>query len=579
MRVSNIAVLAALTACQSTTSHEPRPTPNVAVVVPWSDGTRFTASVNGDLPDVPVWRAVSVWWQEALGQTERFSLASQSVLNPPDLQRCELTVDPELMSLLVTLHTSTQQVELTQASFAPTSPTPSLLQAIDLVAWQTRLALGEKAAEPKAVAAITSANPNVVVAVADAVALMNDGGFSSSHRALRVARQRDGGAPFVLDRLSYLELLRGDADAAERISREALSYVERASGTVQHRLLRTLLMARSARSASEAESFDQQLATLASVARLERPYDDEPIWTAALAHNFQGEFEEARGLLEQLLLRKPGDPFVSYHLGWACLGLNDATVAANHLAAAAVQLPEPWVLLPRAIALFEAGLHEELEALFIRVLAETTRSERDPLIHQVRRMQAAHAILLNQPDRARTLLFQDLSWLQSNPLVLTNHVGEFAEEGALLVRLGSLEELPILLAAVQKQHVASIAADASAFISGMHQVQTTGVRARKLEQELGRDGDSPWASLLAAFAHERLGEVGDMQSQLATAARLSGSAMTKALLAKSLRAVGKELEARQLREALRRELVQIHLRRSCQHPLFGPELAYAFVLQ
>ena len=572
-------MLAALTACQSAANHEPRPTPDVAVVVPWSAGTRFTASVIGDLPDIPRWRAVSVWWQEAISQTERFSFAKQSVLNPTDLQRCELTVDPKLMTLSVTLHASSQQVELARASFAPTSATPSLLEAIDFVAWQTRLALGEKAAEPKPVAAITSANPKVVVAVADAVALMNDGGFSSSHRALRIARQRDGGAPFILDRLSYLELLRGDTDAAERISREALSYEERASQTVQHRLLRTLLMARSAKYANEAESFDQQLATLASVARLERPYDDEPVWTAALAHNFQGEFETARGLLEQLLLRKPGNPFIPYHLGWACLGMQDAAVAAEYLATAAVQLPEPWVLLPRAIALFESGLHEELEALLRRVLAESTRSDRDPLIHQVRRMQAAHAILQNQIDRARTLLFEDLNWLQRNPLVLTNHVGEFAEEGALLVRLGSSEELPVLLAAVQKQHVASIAADASVFIFGMHQVQTTGIRARKLEQELGRDGDSPWASLLAAFAHERLGEVGDMQSQLANAARLSGSAMTKALLAKSLRAVGKEVEARRLRETLRRELVQIHLRRACQHPLFGPELAYAFVLQ
>ena len=37
-------------------------------------------------------------------------------------------------------------------------------------------------------------------------------------------------------------------------------------------------------------------------------------------------------------------------------------------------------------------------------------------------------------------------------------------------------------------------------------------------------------------------------------------------------------EAERLQETLRRELVQIHLRRTCQHPMFGPELAYAFVL-
>jgi len=110
-------------------------------------------------------------------------------------------------------------------------------------------------------------------------------------------------------------------------------------------------------------------------------------------------------------------------------------------------------------------------------------------------------------------------------------------------------------------------------------VQTTGLRATQLERALKRDGDDPWSSLLAAFLHERHGEVGDMQNQLAVAAQLSASPMTKSLLAKSLRAVGKMLEAERLHATLRREMVQIHLRSACQHPLFGPELAYAFVLQ
>ena len=54
--------------------------------------------------------------------------------------------------------------------------------------------------------------------------------------------------------------------------------------------------------------------------------------------------------------------------------------------------------------------------------------------------------------------------------------------------------------------------------------------------------------------------------------------MTKALLAKSLRAVGKLQEAELLKQTLRSEMLNVNLRQTCQHPVFGPELAFAFTL-
>lgn len=579
VRFPTIVVLALLGACQSAPKPVPKPTPQVPVVVQWPEGMTFVATVSRGLPDLPKWRALPIWWREALGQTERYAPAHRRLLDSQALPCLELTVQPQLSKLTATLRQDKEGRVLGSASFAPDSPTPDLLLAIDYLAWCTRLALGEAAKEPKPVAAITSHDPKIVTAVDDAQKLMMTGGFASSHRVLRSARQRDGGSPFVLDRLAYLELLRGDADSAERISREALIYANRCSPTVQHRLARTLLMSRSARTPSDAEGYDRQLATLATVARRERPHDEEPVWSAALAHNFLGEFEAARPLLEKLRLRQPENPFIPYHLGWACLGMDDAKAAAGHLEEAAIRLPAPWVLLPRAIALYESDRHADLESLLDSVREEHGRSGSDSLNHQVLRMQAAHAILQNQPQRARQLLLEDLHWLQENPVALARRVGEFAETGVLLVRMGTSNELPMLLGTVQKQHAGTAVADACAFIGGMHQVQTTGVRAEKIETALRRDGDSPWSSLLAAFAHERRGEVGDMQTQLARAARLSDSPMTKALLAKSLRAVGKMREAERLHETMRRELVQLHLRKTCQHPLFGPELAYSFVLK
>jgi tetratricopeptide (TPR) repeat protein len=555
-----------------------RPVPEVAIVTQWPAGKRFTATVADGLEDLPQWRATRAWWQAALAQTALFAPASPWAHDATQLAQVQLRISPDSQSLSVVMMQGGKSWELTQGSYAIDSTTPDLLLAIDHAAWCTRLALGEKALAPKPVGAITSRNPSVVVAVADAIELVQTGAFGSAYQTLRKARQRDGGAPYLLDQLASMELLRGNATAAERICREALSYTDRTSASVEHRLARTLLMARSAMDTQDAGTFDLQLAALATVARRERPYDDEPVWTAALADNFTGKFQQARPLLEHLLDRQPQRAFVPYHLGWSCLGLGDANAAAEHLSKAALRLPTPWVLLPRAIALYEAGQSESLSQLLDSVLQEYGANSRDTLTHQVLRMQAAHAILQGKNDQARRLIMQDFQWLLDNPLALTSNVGDFANEGALLVRLGSSEDLPLMLSRIQQTHPGSMVADASAYIAGMHQVQTTGARAQSIETLLSRDGDSAWSSLLEAFAHERVGQVGDMQNALASAARMSSAPMTKALLAKSLDAVGKLQEAQQLRTALRREMTEVHLRRSCEHPVFGPELAYAYLL-
>ena len=578
VRIFPAATLALLCACQTPPPVSQMPTPSVPVAVQWPAGSSYVATVTPNLPDQPKWRAVETWWRDALGQSVKFRSCSKARLPSPDLALLELTVDAPAETLTSALIHRDGTTALASASFAPDSKTPDLLLALDHLAWCSRLALGEDALAPMPVAAITSPNRRVVIAIADATELLHTGAFASAHQTLRIARQQDGGSPFVLAPLAALELLRGDAVNAQRIAQEALGYTERTSATVQHRLARTMLMAKSARQPANTGTFDRQLHTLAKVAHQERPYDDEPVWTTALASNFLGDFAAARPLLEQLLVRQPEEAFVPYHLGWACLGTKDANAAANHLAAAARRLPAPWVLLPRAIALQEAGRTAELNELLERVLEEYGRTSRDSLTHQILRMQAASAILADDVERSRELLMADLRWLLSNPTALKNRAGEFAEEGALLVRLGSNRDLPLVLAAIQKQHVGSLVADAAAFIAGMHQLLTSGERPVQIERSLGRDGDNAWAALLAAYSHERLGEVGDMQNELARAARLSSSPMTKALLAKSLRAVGKLQEAELLKQTLRSEMLNVNLRQTCQHPVFGPELAFAFTL-
>src|SRR4029079_12577399 len=117
------------------------------------------------------------------------------------------------------------------------------------------------------------------------------------------------------------------------------------------------------------------------------------------------------------------------------------------------------------------------------------------------------------------------------PTVLGQRAGEFAEQGALLVRLGGGPDLPPLLAAIQQQHTGGDIADVCTYLAGMVDVQHRRERVLPVEASLARGGDSPWSSLLAAYAHELRGEVADMQQALERAARLASSPMTKALLA------------------------------------------------
>ena len=577
VRALSIAVAGLCAGCLAPPPASPLPAPAVIQVRQWPAGQRFLATVAPGQPDDATARALPGWWRAALGQTVRFSLAE-----PPGqahLPRLRLQVARPAQALTASLQEGERVTVLAAQSYAPDSETPDLLAALDRLAWATRLALGEDALPPMPVAAITSRDPRVVATVLDAEQLLRTGGINLAADALFRSRPRDGAAPFLLAPLAELMLLRGDADDAERICREALGYAQRSSPTVQHRLARTLLLARAARSPQQAARYDADLRTLSLVAQRERPHDDEVLWTGAIADLFRAEFAAARPVLERLHERMPERALVAYHLGWACLGTGDYLAACDAFRHAALRLPKPNVLLPYGVALLEAGRHDDLA----RVL-RATRAEYDPdgataLTHQLLRMQAAHAILQNQAERARRYLLDDLRWLLEHPLELDSRVGEFADEGAVLVRLGSAPELPALLASVQRLHPGTAVADACSFVGGLHEVETTGRRLPSVERRLSHDGDSAFAYLLRAYAHERRGEIGDMQNALARAARLSDSPLTKALLAKSLRAVGKLEPAERLHATLRRELRSVHLRQRCRHPLFGPELAYAYVLR
>ncbi len=543
------------------------PAPAVVVQVP--AGTAFRTAVAPGLPDEPAWRAAAVWWHEALQQTVAFELRDDAEAEH-DLPTLLLAIDAQQHTLAAAWAGGGPARALAGASFAD----GDLPAAIDRLAFTARTALGEPALPPVPVAACLSPAPDVATAVHDAWLLLRDGGVTAARRVLLEARRRDGASPAVLDALAAVELLRGGAAAAERLCLEALGYHNRLQPTTEHRLARTLLLARASLVPTQAGQRDRELLALGEATVRERPFDLQAQLTLAIARNFTADFAGARPLLERLQRAMPEQPIVAYHLGWACLGLGDASAAVGHFDSAALRLPLQWVAVPRAIARYDAGDTKGLAELLTE-LATAARDGRGP-VHEVRRMQAASALLAGRLDEARRFMVDDLQWLLQNPSVLERSTGEFAEQGAVLVRLGGGDELPPILAALQGQRPSAPVADACAFLSGMVEVARSRRRATAVEAVLSRGGDSSWSALLAAFAHELCGETLAMQTELARAARLSDSPLTKALLARSLRAIGRNDEADRLQQALRRELLAIHLRQPPQHPLLGPELAFAF---
>lgn len=562
-------VLSILAACQGAGQPPPRQPPVVPIVARWEPGTRCCAVLAPGQPDDTEHRAAAVWWREALRQSVAFEVVAEA---EPDLPRLELRIDGAQQALVACWRASDGPRVLAGARV----DTGGLPAAIDDLAWRTRLALGEAARAPLPIALATSPQPAVVTAVEDARALLRDGGIAAAARTLRTARAADGGAPFVLEGLAATTLLLGDAPAAIRIAREALGYEARLLPVTAHRLARTLLLARATAEPRAAADRDRDLRLLGEVARQERPHDPEPVLSLAIAHNFLGDFAAALPLLDALTHRLPGNAIVDYHLGWARLCTGDPAGAASAFATAAARLPTPWVLLPHAIALYEAGQTAALRDLLAqqRAEAETAAS---PLLYDLLRLQAAEALLAGDLSAARAHLLATLQWLARHPSALAVRAGEFAEQGALAIRLGVSDELPALLAAVQAQHARTTVADVCTFLAGMLEVQRRRERLPVAEQTLRGDGESPWALLLAAYAHELRGELADRQQALAHASLLADSPMTKTLLAHGLRAAGAKEQAQLLLATLRSELRRLRLRSPCRHPLLGPELAFAFV--
>lgn len=528
--------------------------------------------------------AVDGLWREALRQSTHLDIAAGPTAAPQSLGvAVALTVDAAARALTATLHEDREgpaAVHLAAVTFAE----QPLAAAIDELAVRTRLSLGDPVeSAPLPMARGYSGDLAVVAACELAIERAEAGRFEEAAAELAAARPGDGGCTPLLEALAAARLVpQGHGQEAVRIAREALQLTDRLLPATAHRLMRTLLLARASTQPERTAPFDEELRTLGEVGRRERPHDPEPLLTAGLAANFLGEFDAARAVLAPLAQRLPGRATVHYHLGWAELGCGDGRAAFAAFERAARDLPLFTTVVPRALSLFAAGEHEQLVRLLDEVAAEPA-VRGGAALHEVRRMQAAHALLCDDPGRAADLILADLTWMLERPSMLRGRAGELASAGEVLVRIGRGADLEPILASIERLDT-GLALDpalgeVTAYLVGLSEAAGTGRRAVRVEDALRQRGATVWEHALCAFGHRQQGELADERAALTRAAQQSSSPLVKAALVRNLRAAGHTAEAEALRDALRRELERVDLRRRSQHPLLSPEHALAWLVE
>ena len=576
MRILPIALLL-VAACSAPPAVRPelaRWVASTPIAAPLPQGTLVALlPMRGTLPND--WPAVAIegLWREALRQSPTIDFAHGPVAaNANAAQQLQLSYDAAARTFTATL---TNQGTATHLAGVRILSTPGA--AIDELAARTRTALGEHdVLDLTPIELGYSKELNVVAACEAALLQVQDGGFAAAMRMLTSARPRDGGCTVLLDAMATAAVLRGQAREAIALATEALALRQRLLPATQHRLARTLLLARASLSTTNARRCDEDLLQLGTVAQRERPADPDPRVSSAIALNFLGRFDEARAALAPMAERLPRSFSVRYHLGWAELGCGQASVAAQHFAVVAAVLPPSALLVPRALARFEAGDHDGLRTWLQEVATDRAFAETEAL-HEVRRMQAALELLTGHPDAAATWMLRDLAWILEQPSRIDTRAGEIAEAGEVLVRLGKGEQLRPMLATLQALKPDPAIADAVAYVSGLVEIRATTRSLRELSENLRNRGVGVWGDLLEAYGCEVQGKLAAERSALAQAAKASSSPLVKAALQRNLRRAGNTAEADALRAAMRREMKVIDLRRRSQHPLIGPELAYAWI--
>lgn len=458
------------------------PAPPQTPVADWESGRAVAAGLAAGAPDEAPFRAMAIWWREALRQSAWLRVADHDGV----ADRFELAVDPRARTATAIWRHSDGPTVLATLAF-PDGDVPS---AIDRLAVAARAAVGDTTPAPIASAAGVSPRHDVVDAVADAIALLRDGGFGGARGILRAQRRRDARAPWLLEPLAACEAAFGDHAAALRLCNEALAEPARLLPTTRHRLRRARLLAQAALTPATSAACDAELLALATADRMARPHDLEPLRSLATAHALRGEYAAATPLLDQLLACDPDAANASLLAGYAALALGAPAAAADHFAAVRGRLPAATTLLPHACALFAAGQREALRDLLDRAVDDAAASH-DPLELDARRVRAALCLAGGDDAGLRAELRAILAWLVARPAALQGRADEFQAQAALLAERGDADEVLRLLALVEATPVAAtLAPMIAALRRALPAGELAALRARTPDAHVALRG--PW---------------------------------------------------------------------------------------
>ncbi|MHC5064592.1 MAG: hypothetical protein ACYTG5_11540 [Planctomycetota bacterium] len=520
-------------------------------------------------------RQVDGLLRESLRQDLRYDIAA-GVENCDSNYQLSIAIDPQAKVLTASLHRDGEApLPLSSAVYLEAE----LPAAVDRLSLGILQALGSGMREPWEPCSLIYSNDSSCVEQTEAgFEALNRGDVLAAQESFQRARSKDSGCTISLLGLGTAQLRSGRSDDAVETARGALEHMgQRMSATTRHRLARLVLLGEVVSDPRRATENDSALLRLGEASLRERPNDPHGLYSKALALNYLRRFSESSAVLAGLRKRWPGIPLVAYHLSFAELATDKPEAALQAIESAERKLPSESVVLPKCLALYHAGHHEELEKYLAR-LARQRRGIDDRRPHELMRMQAAHAILMGDRESAAEFMLTDIDWLRQRPSILQSLALDFAESGEVLVHLGYHEELAVRLQALDEVRVhAPYFRQAQAYLAALVSIQALGELPSTAISTLEGEEQFVWSTLLKAALHRRQGELVEEATDLATAIRITDSALVRASLARTMDAMGRDEDANRLRSDLGQRLMVIDLRRPLNHPLLSPARALAYI--
>ena len=228
------------------------------------------------------------------------------------------------------------------------------------------------------------------------------------------------------------------------------------------------------------------------------------------------------------------------------------------------------------MALYHSGRQEELKKMLADLAASST-VKNGPALHEILRMQAAHAILTRDMEAAVGFLLADLAWVRQHAQNLDPYTMHVAEAGEVLARFGKEQELLQSIQGFQQLgRLPPTFRSALTYLGGL--VTVCQKKAPEAAQAvLTKAGRAVWSHKLNAAHHHQRGELRREAQALERAIGGTNDPLVFASYARVLLAAGEKKKSDDIAKELNRRLVSFNQGHPRQHPLMSPARAMAYL--